>query len=643
MGVEPTCGDLERRLSELEKEAAELTRTKNSLRRTQRRLNTFLHFIPYAFVVYDRDGRVLYLNAAFTETFGWLPEELEGRRVPFIPPGLEEAPEHDPADSEGSGETPGHTKRLAKDGRVLDVAVRTVSYPEMDGDPGGSIQIIRDITEERRLARINETVLRISTALPEYPELESLFYYVTSEVKDLIEAEGSVVLLLDGQQEQLTVLAPSYEDQATQRRVRKVTFKLDELIAGRVVRSGKPVIVSDTSVEEKLHRDRDSKLGYHTRNLLLVPLKGRGRISGVLCALNKKRGDFDQPDVEMLNVIAGTVALSIENANYSEQVKEALEEVRSLNNAKDKMINHLAHELETPVAILLGSLGLLEKHLKSVPRELWAHNMDRLHRNLKRISAIQLEVQDIMEARGGGAYTMLSLLMEQCAEEIEVIAAAETGLEGLAARIREKIEEQFGPREMMQAEVNLGDFARERLAAIRGQWAHRGVTVETALEDAAGVRVPRECVEKVFDGLVRNAVENTPDGSSIRIQVRPGDEGVELVVRDFGVGIPEEARRRVFEGFFSTQDTLAYSSKKPFDFNAGGKGADLLRMKIFSERYGFKIRMDSARCALLRGTPDTCPGAVEKCPGANDGGECRRSGGSTFTVTFPETPIRKPE
>ena len=34
----------------------------------------------------------------------------------------------------------------------------------------------------------------------------------------------------------------------------------------------------------------------------------------------------------------------------------------------------------------------------------------------------------------------------------------------------------------------------------------------------------------------------------------------------------------ISEGFFTTQDTMAYSSKKPFDFNAGGKGADLLRI-----------------------------------------------------------------
>jgi PAS domain S-box-containing protein len=631
----PSYEELGCRLKELETELAGLKHAEGSLRKAQRRLTTLLDFIPYAFVVYDREGKVFYLNPAFTETFGWSLEELEGHFIPFLPPDLKEETAGDAKFHRDCSLKRQETRRLTKDGRMLDVLIRTVVYPELAEEPAGSIAIIRDITEERRLARINETILRISTALPEHPELENLLFYVTSEIKNLTEAEGSVVLLLDEEREQLFVLAPSYEDAATQHRVREVRFNLDELVAGRVIRTGEPVIVSDTSVDENLHRERDKKLGYHTRNLLLVPLKGRDRISGVLCALNKKHGDFGQPDIEMLNIVAGTVALSIENARYSEQVRKALEEVRSLNRAKDKMINHLAHELETPVAILLGSLGLLEKHLDSVPRERWAHNMERLHRNLKRISAIQLEVQDIMEGREGGAYGMLSVLLDQCAEEIEVLAAGETGLEGLAAKIRDHVEAKFGPRDMVPVEVNIKRFVNERLGAIRDQWAHRRVRIIASLQDVPSVFLPLECVEKVFDGIVRNAVENTPDGSAVEIDVRTGGEGVELVVRDYGVGIADEAKRRIFEGFFSTQETLSYSSKKPFDFNAGGKGADLLRMKIFSERYGFKIRMVSTRCRHLPGAFGICPGSVEKCTDCSSEEDCRSSGGTTFIVFFP--------
>jgi len=107
------------------------------------------------------------------------------------------------------------------------------------------------------------------------------------------------------------------------------------------------------------------------------------------------------------------------------------------------------------------------------------------------------------------------------------------------------------------------------------------------LEAVPSIFVPAEVLHKVIDGLIRNAIENTPDEGKIEVAVQKKGQGALLAVTDYGVGIPEEAQKRIFEGFFTTRDTLAYSSKRPFDFNAGGKGADLLRMKIFSERYAF--------------------------------------------------------
>jgi len=82
-------------------------------------------------VVFTLDGLVSYLNPAFTETFGWTLEELEGKSIPYVPPGLEqETLEHIRMLMEKKVILRRESKRLTKDGRVLDVILREVVFSE---------------------------------------------------------------------------------------------------------------------------------------------------------------------------------------------------------------------------------------------------------------------------------------------------------------------------------------------------------------------------------------------------------------------------------------------------------------------------------------------------------------------------------
>ena len=65
--------------------------------------------------------------------------------------------------------------------------------------------------------------------------------------------------------------------------------------------------------------------------------------------------------MELMTMIAANCAISIENARFSEAVRQAYRDVASMNRAKGKAINHLSHELKTPVAVLTGSLEILRK------------------------------------------------------------------------------------------------------------------------------------------------------------------------------------------------------------------------------------------------------------------------------------------
>jgi signal transduction histidine kinase len=520
---------------------------------------------------------------------------------------------------------------MTKDGRILDVIIRGQLSPSNSHENPGELFILRDVTEERRIERINETLFQISCALPGYPVLEELLDYITGEVKRLLDTEGAIIGLMSEDHSHISFLGAAYDDRFAERQVKTVHQPAKRGIMGRVLRTGEPAVVANTAEDPDFYGGLDNAIGFQTKNVLIVPLEGGQKVIGIVTAVNKKAGAFDEKDRKLLTMIASTVSLSIENARFSKELSDAYEEVASLNRAKDRIINHLSHELKTPVSILLGSLAILSKKLQALPRDEWAPTFERAKRNLDRILEIQYQVQDIMRDREYKPYTILGIMVAQCMDELESLVAEKVGEGEIVRWLRNRLEAEFGPKESTVEEIPLNRFVADRLAHIRQDFAHRRVEIETDLGAEVHIQMPRDVMEKVFDGLVKNAVENTPDGGRVSLIVEEKEHGVSLTVRDFGVGILPEDRKRIFEGFFSTQETLDYSSKTPYDFNAGGKGADLLRMKVFAERYGFKLNMTSSRCSFLAAPNAVCPGDIERCQGGKD---CMDSGGTSFNVFF---------
>jgi PAS domain S-box-containing protein len=520
-------------------------------RRAETQVRLLLDFVPHPIVVFTLDGKVFFLNRVFTEVFGWTLDELRGKRIPYVPPDLQQDAEESVKRLLEEKIIVRHeTRRLTKDGRILDVILRGVIYSEDQDEPGGELVLLRDITEEKRAARINEALFRISMALPEYPDLEDLLDYISSEIKRLLNVEVAHVMLMDEERKDIFFKGAAYDDSATQERVKEIRIPFNKSVVGKVIKTGEPIIVPDTSKEPDFYPGVDKRLGYHTNNLLNVPLRSRDRIIGVLSARNKKEGVFDHTDIELLNMLAGTVALSIENARFSEEIKEAYREVTSLNRAKDKVINHLSHELKTPVSVLSASLNILAKKMAQLPEETWSQTMERANRNLDRLLEIQYEVEDIMQDEDFASYRLLSLLLDQCSDELESLVAEETGDGPIIQKIRNRIDEIFGPKESEIRAIHLDGFVQERLGLLRPQFSHRQVEIVTHLESVSSICIPPDVMEKILDGLIKNAIENTPDEGRIDLTVRRKGTGAELEVHDYGVGITEEDQKRIFEGFF---------------------------------------------------------------------------------------------
>jgi signal transduction histidine kinase len=361
--------------------------------------------------------------------------------------------------------------------------------------------------------------------------------------------------------------------------------------------------------------------------------------SGVMGLGPKIIGDeYSSDDKELLGTLVNNLAIAVKNARYSEALRKALEEIRVLNSAKDKAISHLTHELLTPISLISGSISLLSKKLPPLPNYDWKATLARAQRSADRLYEIQNEVDDIMKGRDNKIRKLLTNMVNQCAAEIEVLFAEQLGEGTVVNKVREKINEIFASKENDPVEINLCEFVTKNLEEIRLLSSRRKLDLITRMEPTRPVWMPPEHLEKIVSGLVKNAIENTPDEGRIEVGVRSRGRAVELRVQDWGIGIIPEQQRHIFEGFYHTQDTMNYSSGKPFDFNAGGRGADLLRMKIFSERFNFTIAMTSSRCKFIPQITDTCPGRISECQFCKSVEDCYDSGGTTFEVLFPEEP-----
>ncbi len=139
----------------LKAEIAERRQTEEALRVSQERYRSVMEAAPDPIIVYDMEGRVIYLNPAFSQVFGWTLDECRGKKMDhFVPP--DSWPETScglKAIAAGKPVYSLETRRFTKSGRTVDVSIRGSVYRDARGEPLGSVIIHRDVTALKRLER----------------------------------------------------------------------------------------------------------------------------------------------------------------------------------------------------------------------------------------------------------------------------------------------------------------------------------------------------------------------------------------------------------------------------------------------------------------------------------------------------------
>lgn len=121
--------------------------------RSEKLYRSLLNSSADAIVIYNLKGEVQYLSPSFTEIFGWRLEELKGKRIPFVPAYERESSITEIQRVLKTGEPSRNfqTKRLTRDGRLLDVYISASKYEDNDGAPIGILVILKDVTETKAM------------------------------------------------------------------------------------------------------------------------------------------------------------------------------------------------------------------------------------------------------------------------------------------------------------------------------------------------------------------------------------------------------------------------------------------------------------------------------------------------------------
>ncbi|MBC2712520.1 MAG: cache domain-containing protein [Desulfosarcina sp.] len=139
----------------LEAEVKERKEVEVALRFSENRYRSVIEAMPDAMVVYDMEGKVTYLNPAFSDVYGWTAEECIGRKLDhFVPKeNWEETRKGLNTITSGNPLSSVETRRLTRSGHIIDVSIRGAVYRNPEGHQVGSVVIHRNVSDLKRLEK----------------------------------------------------------------------------------------------------------------------------------------------------------------------------------------------------------------------------------------------------------------------------------------------------------------------------------------------------------------------------------------------------------------------------------------------------------------------------------------------------------
>src|SRR5829696_6236435 len=272
-------------------------------------------------------------------------------------------------------------------------------------------------------------------------------------------------------------------------------------ILGLVIREARPIRLPDLT----RHPDSYGFPSHHPpmHSFLGVPIVGKRGVFGNLYLTEKFDGElFSDDDEHIAVLLAANTAAAVENARLHEESARLLEEVQQLQRARERFFAMVNHELRNALAAVHG----------------WAEMMVR-KKDPATVPRAAFEVLDSAQQAVGLINDLLDLSRLDEDRLKPVIRATEPS-----------------------------SMARRAMARVTPAAEAKRVLLQIDAESSLpSCETDASRVEQILLNLLGNAVQHSPEGSTVRLYVSARESRVVYTVEDAGGGIPESELERIFD------------------------------------------------------------------------------------------------
>jgi signal transduction histidine kinase len=310
----------------------------------------------------------------------------------------------------------------------------------------------------------------------------------------------------------------------------KGPIALHDSVAGKVIESGEPLLVTDLDSDPGWDRKNDTQR-YTSSSFLIMPLKAKTAIIGVLCLSEKvSPTPFTDQDRQFLTVLLGQIGFAVENARLLQQARRAAEALRQVVEHKDVELKDAHNQIVQ--AEKLSALGQLIAGV--------AHEMNNPLTSVVGYAGLVLETSD------------------RNTEKVERRLKTILGEANRATKIVQNLLTFARARKSEKRSTDLNEIVGNIVALRQYDLKTQNIEFATDLDPKLPpTSVDADQLQQVLLNFVNNAAQAMKPEGVRRITI--GSERVEgsihLWVADTGQGITDGVRKRIFEPFFSTKGT----------------------------------------------------------------------------------------